>query len=114
MGDPSKKDAAENPGKPRAAEYGQWWEAPSLQWAGFLRRREEQVFLVLTLLIGALVGATVVAFIVLTEHFGARIHPTGDAASATQNSAAPTESRATTAPLSLSTRNNSPAPNAAL
>ncbi len=80
VGDPSKKDAAENPGKPRAAEHTQWWEALSLQWAGFLRRREEQVFLVLTLLIGALVGATVVAFIVLTEHFGARIHPTGDAA----------------------------------
>jgi len=56
------------------------WAAPSLQWAGFLKRREEQVFLVLTLLIGALVGAVVVAFIVLTEHFGARIHPTGDAA----------------------------------
>ncbi len=57
-----------------------WWEAPSLQWAGFLRRREEQVFLVLTLLIGALVGLTVVAFIVLTEHAGARIYPAGGAA----------------------------------
>ena len=57
-----------------------WWAAPSLRWAGFLKRREEQVFLLLTLLIGALVGAVVVAFIVLTEHFGARIHPTGDAA----------------------------------
>jgi chloride channel protein, CIC family len=57
-----------------------WWAAPSLLWAGFLKRREEQVFLLLTLLIGALVGAVVVAFIVLTEHFGARIRPTGDAA----------------------------------
>src|SRR5271170_6793673 len=57
-----------------------WWQAPSLQWAGFLRRREEQVFLVLTLLIGALVGLTVVAFIVLTEHAGARIYPAGGAA----------------------------------
>jgi chloride channel protein, CIC family len=36
---------------------------------------QEQVFLALTLLIGALVGLTVVAFIVLTEHFGARISP---------------------------------------
>jgi CIC family chloride channel protein len=54
-----------------------WWEAPSRQWAGFLKRREEQVFLVLTLVIGALVGATVVAFIVLTERFGARIDPVG-------------------------------------
>src|SRR5271155_1428518 len=57
-----------------------WWETPSLQWAGFLRRREEQVFLVLTLLIGALVGLTVVAFIVLTEHAGARIYPAGGVA----------------------------------
>jgi CIC family chloride channel protein len=43
----------------------------------FLKRREEQVFLALTLLIGALVGATVVAFIVLTERFGARVDPAG-------------------------------------
>ena len=56
------------------------WEAASLQWAVFLKRREEQVFLVLTLLIGALVGLTVVAFIVLTEHAGARIYPAGGAA----------------------------------
>jgi chloride channel protein, CIC family len=54
-----------------------WWEAPSRQWMEFLKRREEQVFLALTLLIGALVGATVVAFIVLTERFGARIDPAG-------------------------------------
>src|SRR5215472_7674039 len=57
-----------------------WWSARSWQWAGFLGRREEQVFLALTLLIGALVGSVVVAFIVLTEHFGARIHRTGNAA----------------------------------
>jgi chloride channel protein, CIC family len=62
---------------PRPAK---WWDAPSLQWAGFLKRREEQVFLVLTLLIGALVGLAVVAFIVLTEHAGARIYPAGGAA----------------------------------
>jgi CIC family chloride channel protein len=47
-----------------------WW-----QWTAFLREREEQVFLVLTLLIGALVGLTVVAFILLTERFGARLYP---------------------------------------
>jgi chloride channel protein, CIC family len=38
------------------------------------------VFLLVTLLIGALVGVTVVAFIVLTERFGARIDATGAAA----------------------------------
>jgi CIC family chloride channel protein len=64
---------------PEAAEpiSAKWWDRPSRQWMEFLKRREEQVFLVLTLLIGALVGATVVAFIVLTERFGARIDPVG-------------------------------------
>jgi chloride channel protein, CIC family len=42
-----------------------------------LREREEQVFLALTLVIGALVGAAVVAFILLTERFGARLYPAG-------------------------------------
>jgi CIC family chloride channel protein len=57
-----------------------WWDVPARQWLAFLKRREEQVFLVLTLVIGALVGLTVVAFIVLTEHVGARIYPPGGAA----------------------------------
>jgi chloride channel protein, CIC family len=57
-----------------------WWEVPARQWIDFLKRREEQVFLVLTLVIGALVGLTVVSFIVLTEHVGARIYPAGGAA----------------------------------
>jgi chloride channel protein, CIC family len=57
-----------------------WWNVPARQWLDFLKRREEQVFLVLTLVIGALVGLTVVAFIVLTEHVGARIYPPGGAA----------------------------------
>ena len=54
-----------------------WWDSSSRQWAAFLRNREEQVFLVLTLLIGALVGIVVVAFILLTERFGARLYPAG-------------------------------------
>jgi CIC family chloride channel protein len=45
-----------------------------------LRAREEQVFLVLTLLIGALVGLIVVAFILLTERFGTKLYPLGGAA----------------------------------
>ena len=49
----------------------------SQQWRGILRDREEQLFLILTLVIGALVGATVVAFILLTERFGARLYPAG-------------------------------------
>lgn len=56
-----------------------WWKAPARQWTLILRNREEQVFLILTLLIGALVGVTVVAFILLTERFGARLYPAGGA-----------------------------------
>ena len=57
-----------------------WRDASSQQWAAFLRNREEQVFLALTLLIGALVGLVVVAFILVTERFGARLYPAGGAA----------------------------------
>lgn len=49
----------------------------SRHWTALLHDREEQVFLILTLVIGAFVGATVVAFIVLTERFGTRIYPAG-------------------------------------
>jgi CIC family chloride channel protein len=67
------KNAGEQAGKT-------WWDASSQQWNAFLREREEQVFLVLTLFIGALVGMVVVAFILLTERSGARLYPTGGAA----------------------------------
>jgi len=50
------------------------------QWGEFVRDREEQVFLVLTLVIGALVGMAVVAFIVITERFGAKLYPADGAA----------------------------------
>ena len=49
----------------------------SSRWAAFRGERENQVFLVLTLLIGALTGLAVVAFIVLTEHVGMRLYPVG-------------------------------------
>ena len=45
-------------------------------------RTRGQVFLVPRLLIGALVGAIVVAFILVTERFGARLYPAGGAANA--------------------------------
>jgi chloride channel protein, CIC family len=57
-----------------------WWRARSGQWAGLLQEREEQVFLVLTLVIGALVGLIVVAFILLTERSSLRLYPAGGAA----------------------------------
>jgi CIC family chloride channel protein len=56
-----------------------WWQAPRRQWNALLHEREEQVFLILTLLIGALVGLVVVAFILLTERSGARLYPVGGA-----------------------------------
>ncbi|HEY6127965.1 MAG TPA: chloride channel protein [Candidatus Acidoferrum sp.] len=49
-------------------------------WRRFMVDREDQVFLILTLVIGALVGLVVVAFILLTERFGARLYPEGGAA----------------------------------
>jgi chloride channel protein, CIC family len=57
-----------------------WWKFPSRQWNALLNEREEQVFLILTLLIGALVGLMAVAFILLTERVGARLYPVGGAA----------------------------------
>jgi chloride channel protein, CIC family len=48
-----------------------------MRWAAFSGAREDQVFLVLTLLIGAITGLAVVAFIVLTEHVGSRLYPFG-------------------------------------
>jgi chloride channel protein, CIC family len=56
---------------------GTWREALSQRWNAFLRDREEQVFLLLTLLIGAIVGMVVVAFILLTQRSGARLYPAG-------------------------------------
>jgi CIC family chloride channel protein len=47
------------------------------RWISFSSQREEQVFLALTLVIGALVGLAVVAFIVLTERLGMRLYPVG-------------------------------------
>jgi chloride channel protein, CIC family len=44
-----------------------------------LRQREGQIFLVLALVIGALTGLAVVAFILLTEHMGMRLYPVGGA-----------------------------------
>jgi CIC family chloride channel protein len=57
-----------------------WWKSPSRYWNALLQEREEQVFLILTLLIGALVGLMAVTFILLTERFGSRLYPPGGAA----------------------------------
>src|SRR5437660_4199283 len=67
---------------PKMASAGElagktWRDASSQRWTAFLREREEQVFLLLTLIIGALAGMVVVAFILLTERSGARLYPAG-------------------------------------
>lgn len=45
---------------------GSWWRNSLLNRLAELRQREDQIFLVLALVIGALTGLAVVAFILLT------------------------------------------------
>lgn len=52
---------------------------PLARWFPRIREREEQVFLALTLVIGALTGLAVVAFIVVTERLGMHLYPVGSA-----------------------------------
>jgi len=66
----------EAPNQPQVS----WWKYPARRWNALLNEREEQVFLVLTLLIGALVGLMAVAFILLTGRVGSRLYPVGGAA----------------------------------
>src|ERR1700690_581526 len=58
---------------------GSWWRTPLLHLAARVQEREDQVFLVLALVIGALTGLAVVAFILLTERTGMRLYPVGGA-----------------------------------
>src|SRR5215472_8718053 len=54
-----------------------WWRTPLLM--AKMQHREDQVFLVLAFVIGALTGLAVVAFILLTERAGMRLYPPGSA-----------------------------------
>src|SRR2546429_9549821 len=58
---------------------GNWWKAPLLHLLKKVQQREDQVFLVLTLVIGALTGLAVVAFILVRERLGMRPYPPGAA-----------------------------------
>ncbi len=51
------------------------WKTSLLDRVAELRQRESQVFLVLAMVIGALTGLAVVAFILLTERMGMRLYP---------------------------------------
>ena len=58
---------------------GSWWRTPLLHRVARLQEREDQVFLILALVIGAATGLAVVAFILLTERIGMRLYPVGGA-----------------------------------
>ena len=58
---------------------GGWRRNPLVYLTARLQHREDQVFLVLALVIGALTGLAVVAFILLTERAGMRLFPVGGA-----------------------------------
>ena len=49
----------------------------SAYWKAQIANQEDRFFLILTIVIGALAGIAVVAFILLTERLGARIYPPG-------------------------------------
>jgi CIC family chloride channel protein len=55
------------------------WKISRADLSARLRESEDQVFLILALVIGALTGATVVAFILLTERLGLKLYPVGGA-----------------------------------
>ncbi len=58
---------------------GSWWRTSLFHRVAKLQQREDQIFLVLALVIGALTGLAVVAFILLTERMGMRLYPVGGA-----------------------------------
>jgi CIC family chloride channel protein len=57
-----------------------WITALRARLIAHLQQREEQVFLLLSLMIGALTGLAVVGFIVVTERLGMRLYPPDSAA----------------------------------
>ena len=57
-----------------------WRGIAMLRWLDALRQREDRVLLILSLVVGALTGLAVVAFILLTERVGLRLYPMGSAA----------------------------------
>jgi CIC family chloride channel protein len=66
--------ASEGPATSRFRDRLRSWADPRL-----LRQHEQKLFLVLTLLIGAIVGLVVAAFILVTENLGARLYPANGA-----------------------------------
>jgi chloride channel protein, CIC family len=65
--------------EPAATPIAVSWRKRLRRSVSELRQREGQIFLILSLVIGALTGLAVVAFILLTEHLGMRLYPVGGA-----------------------------------
>ena len=57
-----------------------WWKTPLRWWTAHFGQKQGRLLLVLSILIGALTGLAVVAFILLTERLGMRLYPMGSAA----------------------------------
>ena len=66
-----------------------WWKAPLQWWALHTAPRQGRLLLVLSIVIGALTGLAVVAFILLTERLGMRLYPVGSAAWRARSAARP-------------------------
>ena len=62
------------------AEQKNWRSLLKANWFADFLQHEERLFMLLSLLIGALTGLAVVAFILVTENLGGRIYPVGSAA----------------------------------
>jgi CIC family chloride channel protein len=62
-------------GVSREIEKTNPWRTSLLRRVAYFRLREGQIFLILALVIGALTGLAVVAFILLTERLGMRLYP---------------------------------------
>src|SRR6476469_7754781 len=77
MKDDKMSETSQTTREKKSREY--WWQVPLLRRFSKLQQREEQIFLVLLLVIGALTGLAVVAFILLTERMGMRLYPLGGA-----------------------------------
>jgi CIC family chloride channel protein len=74
-------DVPRDPATPRAGAAAGPWETRFVRLLSLVenvRRKEDRLALVLSLLIGALVGLVVVAFILLTGRLAAHMYPAGD------------------------------------
>ena len=63
-----------------SSEHISPWRTRIWHWSGSVQQYEDKILLVLTLIIGAVVGLVVAGFIYVTENLGSRMYPAGGAA----------------------------------